>query len=511
MLPGKPKIFHGRDSELYAIVESLSQQSSRIAILGAGGMGKTSLAKAVLHHPEIATRYQNHFFVATDSAMSVVELAAHIGTHIGLNPAKDLRKAVLQHFHQTQGCLLILDNLETSWEPMQSRGSIEEYLSQLTDIQHLGLIITMRGAERPAKVRWTRPFLLPLKPLTNEAARQTFIEIADDCHEKDDINKVLLLTGNMPLAVNLIAHSVDNDGCPNVLARWEMEKTSMLSEGYDKRSNLEMSIALSLSSPRIVALPGSKELLSLLSVLPDGLSNVDLLQSKLPIKDVLECKTALLRTALAYTDTNDQLKVLIPIREYTRKTSPPPPFLVHPVRHHFSQLLDFYIKYCGMITGAQTVDRITLNLGNISSILFLGLQKESPQLEDSIRSTMSFNKFSRIIGHHRTHLMDLIPEILPQPTNHYIELLFIYEMFGSQHEKEVHSPENLLAQGQKHLDYLKNTRLEGQLLAGLNILLIDQLQAIFYNMVGNCHTTMMCPKLWNVLRWHSLLLDQVET
>ncbi|KAJ7801401.1 hypothetical protein B0H14DRAFT_3783345 [Mycena olivaceomarginata] len=48
MLPSKPKIFYGRQLELETIMKMLNQESPRIAILGGGGMGKTSLAKAIL-------------------------------------------------------------------------------------------------------------------------------------------------------------------------------------------------------------------------------------------------------------------------------------------------------------------------------------------------------------------------------------------------------------------------------------------------------------------------------
>ncbi|KAJ6507670.1 hypothetical protein DFH09DRAFT_1199537, partial [Mycena vulgaris] len=140
----------------------------------------------------------------------------------------------------------------------------------------------MRGTERPASVRWTRPFLPALKPLTQDAAQQTFIDIADDCHNSDDIDKVLLLTDNMPLAIDLIAHLVESEGCSNVLARWVEEKTSVISDGYDKRSNLDLSLSMSLSSPRITSVPHCQDLLSLLSMLPDGLSDIELVQSKLP-------------------------------------------------------------------------------------------------------------------------------------------------------------------------------------------------------------------------------------
>jgi hypothetical protein len=51
----------------------------------------------------------------------------------------------------------------------------------------------MRGAERPAKVQWTRPFLQPLKPLAQSAARQTFIDIADATKDPEEVDRVLSL------------------------------------------------------------------------------------------------------------------------------------------------------------------------------------------------------------------------------------------------------------------------------------------------------------------------------
>ncbi|KAJ7495790.1 P-loop containing nucleoside triphosphate hydrolase protein, partial [Mycena galericulata] len=321
MLPGKPKIFHGRDHELNQIVQILSQKSARIAILGPGWMGKTSLAKAALHHPDVTANYEHRFFVPCDSATTSIEIATIIGAHLGLKPGKDLTKPMIRNLSAKETCLLILDNLETTWEPLTSRRGVEELLALLSDIDHLALMVS--SAERPAKVQWTRPFLPPLEPLSAEAAREMFIDIADDIHDTKEIDQLLHLTDHMPLAVDLIAHLVDDEGCSKVLIRWETEKTSMLSAGHDHRSNLDASIGISLSSPRLTLVPGAKDLLSLLPILPDGVSDVELLQSNLPIPNIRACKVALLGTSLAFRDDNKRLKSLVPIREYMQYLHPP--------------------------------------------------------------------------------------------------------------------------------------------------------------------------------------------
>jgi Cdc6-like AAA superfamily ATPase len=141
LLPSKSKIFHGRESELASIMKMLNQQPAKIAILGGGGMGKTSLARAVLHHGDISARFEHRLFVSAEAATTSIELAALIGLHIGLTPGQDLTKPVVQYFARKQPLFLILDNLETVWESIQSRRGTEEFLSLLTEVDHLALIV----------------------------------------------------------------------------------------------------------------------------------------------------------------------------------------------------------------------------------------------------------------------------------------------------------------------------------------------------------------------------------
>ncbi|KAF7356024.1 hypothetical protein MVEN_00931900 [Mycena venus] len=374
MLPSKPTIFHGREAELEQIVNILDQPSPRIAILGAGGMGKTNLARVVLHHSTAAAKYPSRIFVLCDSTRTGTEIASLIGSHLGLKPGANPAQSVVQYLSRGPPCLLFLDNLETSWEPLASRNEVEDFLALLSAVSHVGLIITMRGAERPAKVHWTRPFLRPLERLTNENSRKIFIDIADGVHDAEDMDQVLSLTDNMPLAVSLVAHVVDSEGCAAFLSRWKDEKTSMLSAGLDRKSNLDISISLSLSSPRMISSPGARSLLSLLSILPDGISDADLLQSNLPIRGILTCKATLLRTSLAYADQNQRLRVLVPIREYIENAHPPALSLIQPLRTHLQELLELCTKYHGLLAGGATViHRVTSNIGNLQNILLLGL------------------------------------------------------------------------------------------------------------------------------------------
>ncbi|KAJ7822585.1 P-loop containing nucleoside triphosphate hydrolase protein [Mycena leptocephala] len=432
MLPSQPKIFHGRDSELSDILHLFSQGTPRIAVLGTGGMGKTSLAKAVIHHTEITERYNQHrFFVACDSAATQVELAALIGAHVGLKPGKDLTHPVIQYFSSSSDSLLILDNLETLWEPAESQGKIEEFLSLLTGVAHLALLITMRGAERPTKVAWTHPFLPLLKPLEQAAARQTFIDIADNTHDPKEVDKVLSLTDNMPLAISLIAHLADSEGCSHVLSHWEEEKTSLISDGYDRTSNLDLSISLSLSSPRLN--PHSKDLLSLLSMLPDGLSDVELVQSKLPIDNILGCKAALICTTLAYSDEHKWLKALVPIREYMQKIQPPDDHLIHPLLKHFQELLEFYMEYQGNESSSSTVARLSSNYSNI--------HKCPPEWVAT----------SRIMGQGAISLIQQIQNVLPHPHDHRLEAYFILECLNSR----IYSISNLKTLASDALEHFK--------------------------------------------------------
>jgi hypothetical protein len=269
-----------------------------------------------------------------------------------------------------------------------------------------------------------------LKPLEHDAARQTFIDIADNTHNPEEVEKVLSLTDNMPLAINLLAHLVDSEGCSHVLSCWKEEKTSLISDGYDRRSNLDLSISLSLSSPRLNSVPHSKDLLSLLSMLPDGLSDAELMQAKLPIDNILGCKAALIQTTLGYSDEHKRLKALVPIREYMQKNMPPGNHLVRPLLKHFKELLELFMEYRGNQSGSATVARISSNYSNIQNIIWNGAHQGHPDLVNTIYCACDLDFFSQLIGRGPISFTHQIRNILPQPHDHHLEAYYILTLLN---------------------------------------------------------------------------------
>ncbi|KAJ7142631.1 hypothetical protein C8R44DRAFT_974274 [Mycena epipterygia] len=443
LLPGHPKIFHGREEELEVVVNTLLKDSPRISILGTGGIGKTSLATAALHRPEVGVKYSNRYFVACHSTPTCADLVSSIGAHIGLDKGSKLAHRICSYLLHSPPALLVLDNFETPWESTASRSETEEFLSLLGDVPHLAVLITMRGSERPGKIKWTRPFLEPLQPLPDSAALETFLDITDDRDANEGITELLNLTGNLPLAVTLMASVASYEGCATALSRWKVEKTRLLSDGYDQRSNLDISIMLSFSSSRMTL--AAQDLLAALSMLPDGFSDADLIESKLPIADVFTCKATLIRTALAYTDNTGRLKTLVPIQEHIRQVHPLPQKLRLHLRRHFQDILERWTGV-NVTPSNEIVTQISLGLGNFHTVLL----RDGGDRIQTMESIIYLNRFYRNTRQGWCPLLATLASTIEPGGKSPIYGKYLIERLTSSNQCPMSDPDSHIAAGNQY-------------------------------------------------------------
>ncbi|KAJ7362715.1 hypothetical protein DFH08DRAFT_950949 [Mycena albidolilacea] len=307
----------------------------------------------------------------------------------------------------------------------------------------------MRGAERPGGgMRWTRPFLPPLEPLSHDAACQTFADITDVRHDDADIQELLGFTDNVPLAVNLVANIAAFEGYDTIVSRWKEEKTTLFSEGSDKRSNLDL-----FESP-------------LLSLLPDGISETDLLQSDLPITTIGRSKTTLVRTSLVYLDHDKRVRVFVPIREYIRARSPPPPSLCRPLRSHFHRLIMLWHDYQHLST-TGIAQRIAANVGNFHAVLAHGLDSGEPDLTETVYSILTFDSFYRMSRGRSSGMLELLPDYLEHLVDHRLQGAYLGKLVTTWQYRPLSDSEQLEKTAIEHFKAAGDMAGEANFLCGL--------------------------------------------
>jgi hypothetical protein len=159
---------------------------------------------------------------------------------------------------------------------------------------------------------------------------------------------------------------------------------------------------------------GAQQLLSLLSVLPDGLSDADLIQSGLPIENVLACKSTLIQVSLAHVDNSQCLKSLVPVREYIQRVHPPSLGLKIPLRQHLYAILSVGKNLWGPPENLPRVIKMTGNFHNILSDAIL--DDPPPQWEATVESVTRFNRYLLLAGRGGSSLMvELLPQVMLHP------------------------------------------------------------------------------------------------
>ena len=334
--PPAPRDCFGRD-ELIEKLVGLVENLEPIALIGSGGIGKTSIALTVLHHSRIEERFgQNRRFIRCDQFLaSRVHLLARLSKVIGARVENPEDMTPLRPLLSSNEMLIILDNAESILDPKgASAEEIYAVVDELCQFKKVCLCITSRITTVPPRCK--RP---KIPTLSMEAACSIFYSIYDDNRRSSIINGLLERLDFHALSTTLLATTASRNGWDydRLAEEWDIQRAQVLQT--DRNKSLAATIELSLVSPTFHSLgPDARDLLGVVAFFPRGINEKNLgwlFPTISNRKDIFDKFCAL---SLTYRN-NGFITMLAPIRDHLSPQDPrSSPLLCATRDHYFSRL-----------------------------------------------------------------------------------------------------------------------------------------------------------------------------
>ena len=310
-MPSKPAIFYGRD-ELVGKTSKLlssSETAFHMCLLGPGGMGKTSVALAIVDSPLVQAKFQEErrVWVPCVEATSGGLFLQVLYTSLRVQRQTDsIMSDILHKLKSSKDpYLLLLDNFETPWNTVDGRKRVEETLQKLNQLSHVSILITMRGSRSPTvDVEW-HPVIVPAT--NKDASLRICQRFNPHWNMGPNLNNLLDAVGCMPFAVTLMAsRGRESESSPKqLLEEWMQLGTGMWSPDGSLESGMNKSISLSVDSNFVKSNPDAINLLATLSLLPAGTTRQRLVYWAPNLKSISGAITTLSQVALLQTITED--------------------------------------------------------------------------------------------------------------------------------------------------------------------------------------------------------------
>jgi tetratricopeptide (TPR) repeat protein len=364
-----------------------------VAVVGAPGIGKTTVCLAALHEPSVVGRFgARRWFVRCDGAFDAGAVWAGLAGEVGLSgQAGGSLPARVVGVLATGPGLVVFDNLETPWaaDPL----GVEELVGRLAGVAGVAVVVSMRGSARPGGVGWAGPVVVP--PLSDEQARTLFVRVAGAGFAADPGLGVLVSAlDGMPLAVELAGYAAQGQpDLAGVLRRWRAERVGLLARAGGGRRELSVavSVEVSVSSPAMTA--AGRRLLGLLGVLPDGVAHADL-AGVLP--GVADAAAGVVRQVGLGFDEAGRLRVLAPVREHLAESHPPEPADVEAAVGFYCRLAADEGGKVGGPGGAGAAVRLAAEVGNLT--VMVGRAVRAGRLDVAVDAAEGLSRYARFTG-----------------------------------------------------------------------------------------------------------------
>jgi tetratricopeptide (TPR) repeat protein len=381
-LPPKPTRYHGRAAAQAQAVATLLASPAALLLQGGGGIGKTTLAHAVLHDDAITRHFANRrWHAALDTTTSAEAMGIAVVRALGLDPAAHRIESALAHMEQAPG-LLVLDNLETPC--LADATATEALLARLAHIPVLALLATYRGEAPPDGPIWHTQ---QVSPVDDETAFAILHDHAPNIPATDsDWPAFRAALGGLPLAIALIgrrAHT--HPSLAELWAEWQTQGTAIarrLGVEPHRLTSLDHSIALSVQH----ASPPALRLFALLGQLPSGIADQD--RRALLGADALPARDDLLRLGLAHAPPG-RLDLLPPLRRYAQANQRPGREDAAAWPRHYLALMAEEAERMRS-NGAAAFARLAPELANIESVFATAPPTEALPAVDGFRYLVVF-------------------------------------------------------------------------------------------------------------------------